>query len=410
MSKNFQKGYINFFLLLILIIGITVGVYLVQQTTNLFPKASETKIPINTMGLGKYASVYINSASKNIRNLPDGRRVIVPSKAYEDGVYIRDAFYAMIGLEDISLSQDSFRFFEQTQSEDGQVHYAVSLREGTDFGFKDDESNLIYLIWAGILNRQGISLNLDKIEEAYLFVTTHVQDGWFISPPGDYRYWADTYDNKAVDTITYNQGLYALSLRFLKELKADLVSDEIVSQAEDNFRSLFKDVGFLPLSKNTQYQDASALLPEFLARFYFDRGMLEGNLVITSIDKLINLASVYDERGNLQGIKTIFAADGSFLPYEVFKPPMNNYGVYQNGGYWPMYTLADLSLAYKISGDNKYKRIAGELMGKELSSDGKSKEFLYLEPDRIGTSDPERSDYSWNALIASALKWSGMTQ
>ena len=138
--------------------------------------------------------------------------------------------------------------------------------------------------------------------------------------------------------------------------------------------------------------------------------MLKDNQVLTSVDKLINFASVYNTDGNLQGIKTLYADNGEFLPYEVFKPPQNNKGVYQNGAYWPMYVLTDLSLAYKISGDIKYKRITEALIEKELKSDGKSKEFIYLEPRRIGTSDPERSDYSWNALIASSLKWSKMIQ
>lgn len=410
MSKNFQKGYINILTILILIIGIIAGVYLIQKQTNILPKAYEAKTLIQTVDLRKYASDYINSASKNIRNLPDGRRCIIPSQAYPFDIYIRDSFYTMIGLEDVSLSRDCFSLFEQTQGENGQIRYAVALNQTDDFGYKDDESNLIYLIWAGALNRQGISLNLEKINKAYLFVNTHVQDGWFISPPGDYRYWADTYDNKESDTISYNQGLYVLSLRFLKEINPNSISDEIISQAETNYRSLFKDVGSLPLSKNTQYQDASSLLPEFLARFYFDQGMLDDNKILASVDKLITLASVYNDKGNLQGIKTLYGVDGSFLPYETFKAPMNNKGVYQNGGYWPMYTLADLSLAYKISSDNKYKQIAEELIRKELGSDGKSKEFLYLEPKRIGTADPERSDYSWNALVAIALKWSGMIQ
>lgn len=132
--------------------------------------------------------------------------------------------------------------------------------------------------------------------------------------------------------------------------------------------------------------------------------------MLTGVDKLINSGSVYNDKGVLQGIKIISAPDGSFLAPDVFSSTMNNTGVYQNGGYWPMYVLADLSLAYKISGDTKYKLLAQQLMEKELKADGKSKEFLYLEPRRVGASDPERSDYSWNALIATALKWSGMTQ
>lgn len=415
MLKTAQKGSVNILLVLFLIIGIIVGVYLVRKPTNILPKAYEAKNSLKIVNLNKYASAYIDSAKKNIKTLPDGRQVIVPSGIYtDDGMYIRDAFYATQGLEDISLSEDCFRFFEQTQAENGQVHYAVAINEeqtnsGYDFGFKEDESNLLYIIWAGILSKEGVSLGEEKVEKAYSFIKTRVQDGWYISTPGDYRYWVDTYINTTNDTITYNQGLYALSLRFLNEMRPDLVPDKALSQAEKNYSSLFDSrFGFLLLSRNTLYQDTSALLPEFLTRLYFNKGMLQDDQVLTAVDRMIKYASVYDEQGRLQGIKTLYGADGSFLHYEVFKPPQNNKGVYQNGGYWPMYVLTDLALAYKISGDNKYKSITEELVEKELGSDGRSKEFIYLEQRRIGLSDPERSDYSWNALITTALKWSGM--
>lgn len=362
------------------------------------------------VALQESASKYIASARKNIRNFPDGRRAIVPSEAYGNGIYARDSFYAMVGLDAPSLSEACFRWFEQTQSEDGQVRPAVAFDPAdTSLGFNDDESNLIYILWAGTLHRQGTSLDQDKIAGAFSFVSTHVQDGWYISSPGDFSYWADTYRNRANDTISYNQGLYALSLRFLRELHPDLVSDDVVVQAENNYRDMFRDgLGFLPLSRFTSYQDASALLPEFLSRLYFNRGMLQDHQIQATVDSLINSASISDG-GDLGGIKVISTANGGFLPSGVFAPPLNGQGEYQNGGYWPMYVLASICLAYKISGDAKYQNLADQLTQKELGTDGRSKEFLYLSAGNIGAFDPERSDYSWNALIAAAFKWAEMT-
>lgn len=42
MFKIAQKGYINFLVLFLLIIGISLGVYLVKKPTNIFPKAYDT--------------------------------------------------------------------------------------------------------------------------------------------------------------------------------------------------------------------------------------------------------------------------------------------------------------------------------------------------------------------------------
>lgn len=281
MSKGFSSV-----LLIILVIGLITGVYLVKKTTNVLPKAYEAKDSyIITSDVRDYASDYINSANKNIVDLAYGKKCIVPSQAYADSIYVRDAFYSVIGLDDVSLSKDCFGQFDQTLAENGQVRFAVPVNpSGASFGFKDDEANMLYLIWAGILNRSGVLIDQQTIKKAYAFITTHVENGWFISPAGDFRYWADTYLNQNGDTITYNQGFYALSLRFLREIDSDLASDETVSKAENNYASLFKD-GYLPLSKNTEYQDASALLPEFLTRFYFNQGMLSDTQVLTGVDR-----------------------------------------------------------------------------------------------------------------------------
>lgn len=375
------------------------------------PKSSEASPNPEPSTLQEFISQYLNSARKNIRNFPDGRRAIVPSEAYGNGIYIRDSFYTMVGLDDPSLSQACFRWFEQTQVENGQIRPAVAFDPtDTSLELKDDESNLIYILWAGTLHRQGVSLDQDKIEKALSFVNTHVQDGLYISPAGNFHYWADTYNNPGPDVITYNQGLYALSLRFLREYRPDLISEEAVARAENNYRSFFKpDLSFLPLSMYTTYQDASALLPEFLARYYFNNGIVPDNQIISSVNHLLNTSSMY--RGtDLQGIKIIAAADGSFLPARVFDPPDRNaQGEYQNGGYWPMYTLASIALAYKITEDPKYRNIADQLTQRELGMDGRSKEFLYLSAGSIGAFDPERSDYSWNALLATAFKWARLT-
>lgn len=356
------------------------------------------------------SSTYTKSAKENIRILPDGRRVIVPSNAYKDHAFTRDSFYAVMGLKDIGLSISSFDFFTKAQKDDGQIPTATYLDGKTEAeDFRDDESTLLYLAWAGIIHQEKIPINQKVIERAFDFIQKHAQDGWYVSPQGDFSYWADTYINKDSDVITYNQGLYALALRSLQKIRPDLVPQQMVDQAETNYRALFRsDLGFLPLSSSTQFQDASALLPEFLARYYFGKGILSDEQILMSVDHLIETAAVSDKNG-VVGIKTMANADGSFLPTDLFSiPALNGEGNYQNGGYWPMQVINALSLAYKISGDNKYRSLIEALIKRELEGGSGSKEFISLEPNRLGHFDENRLNYSWNALIPTALRWAGI--
>ena len=112
---------------------------------------------------------------------------------------------------------------------------------------------------------------------------------------------------------------------------------------------------------------------------------------------------------SLAGLKVICAADGSFLPPERFSvPSLNDPGHYQNGGYWPMYTLIALALRYKLAPDPAQKARIETLVRGELAKDRRSKEIIILAPGVEGAIDPNRSGYTWNSLIVPALKWAGV--
>jgi hypothetical protein len=122
----------------------------------------------------------------------------------------------------------------------------------------------------------------------------------------------------------------------------------------------------------------------------------------------VRAASVY-KSGKIAGIKVICDYNGAFLPADRFHiPVLNRIGDYQNGGYWPMYTLTALALAYKIAPSRTYEAIVEMLVTAELGADGISKEVIILRPGAVGTWDLKRNAYTWNALIAPALHWAGM--
>lgn len=359
--------------------------------------------------LTSLANLYLESARRNIKTTSSGQKVIVPSQMYGE-VYLRDTFFALVGLEDPQLNQDSFRLFSSRQQGNGQMPTAISLdQKAENIKPQDDESTLLFLIWAGLRTRAGEKVDPEKIKQAYSFVSAHVQEGWYFSSAGDFRYWADTYINRQRTVISYKQGLFALAVKMLKEYQPDLVSDQLMHQAQENYRNLFRrNFGFIPLSNQTNYQDASVLLPELLSRLYLGQGMLEEDKIITAVDHLISTATVRDDKRQIRGIKAISQPDGSFLPLELFTPHLRGKGEYQNGAYWPMFILSSLCLAYSINRDPKYQTLAEELIKKELGGDGKSKEFISLSPENPGIFDPLRSDYSWNALIYTALRFAKM--
>jgi len=84
---------------------------------------------------------------------------------------------------------------------------------------------------------------------------------------------------------------------------------------------------------------------------------------------------------------------------------LNRPGDYQNGGYWPMYTLTALALRYKIDPTPALKQTIEQLVRAELAIDHRSKEIIIMIPGEVGVFDPNRSGYTWNALIGPALKW-----
>jgi hypothetical protein len=113
--------------------------------------------------------------------------------------------------------------------------------------------------------------------------------------------------------------------------------------------------------------------------------------------------------GRTAGIKVISGPDGEFLPPEWFsQPSLNQPGDYQNGGYWPMYVLVGLAMAYRISGDRAYEKLIAMLVVREMGRDQRSKEIIRLMPDYIGNYDRNRVNYTWNALIKTACEWAGI--
>ncbi|MBM4429732.1 MAG: hypothetical protein FJ026_05190 [Chloroflexi bacterium] len=170
--------------------------------------------------------------------------------------------------------------------------------------------------------------------------------------------------------------------------------------------------GYVTLGKYSRFasaQDLSAIFPEFLSRYLYDERILSDEVVMAHVERIVGNAAVYTRGRRLAGIKVISSSSGGFLPPTWFhEPALNPRGDYQNGGYWPMYTIVALALAYSISRQARYERMVGQLVTNELALDHQSKEVIRLTPGAVGTFDPLRCNYTWNALIPLACRWAGL--
>jgi hypothetical protein len=357
---------------------------------------------------------YLNSARRNIVTRR-GQRAILSSHIYPKGTFVRDAFYGPLALNHPELSRDCYRWFERTQLPSGQIRTAVGFTpdDQADLPPMDDDSSLLFVIWAAWLKRKGIKVNRDAVERAFQFVQTGVNaEGDYVSAAGPFRYWADTVNPEAPERITHNQGLYALALRSMYALGWGGVVGAQVNAARQRYAGYYNaGLGALTLGRDTWWaakQDISTVFPEFLFRWAFKDRALPDSMVSDTVARLVETAAVYKD-GTIAGIKVICDSDGAFLPAERFHvPALNSPGDYQNGGYWPMYTLTALALAYRIAPQPHYKSIVETLVTAELGVDHNSKEIIVLRPGQVGAWDWKRNGYTWNALIAPALTWAGI--
>jgi hypothetical protein len=380
------------------------------------PAPTVTPAPTSTIQpiLDVLLPYYAQDARNNII-IRNGQRAMLSSHVYPKATFVRDAFYGPLALNDPQLGYDCYRWFEQTQDQaSGQIRTAVPFLPENEplFPTQDDDSSLLFITWSAWLKRHDAPIDQAIVERALAFVRAHVRDDWFVSPVGPFRYWADTVALEVDERVTHNQGLYVLALRSLIELGWGDVADQDLAQARAHYAEAYRaDLGALTLGKDSWWADkldVSVLFPEFMLRWLFGEAALPDELIRSTADRILQTASVSQGR-SIIGVKVICANDGSFLPPEQFYAAvLNQPGDYQNGGYWPMYTLTALALRYSLEPDPTLKQLIEQLVQIELAADHRSKEVILLKPDRIGQSDPNRAGYTWNALIAPALKWAGV--
>jgi hypothetical protein len=394
------------------LLGATGAVLAVSQVYTALTGEASVEAASSITPLLRY---YFNDARNNVV-IKNRRRAMLSSRVYPKATFVRDSLYGPLALNDVNLSAECYRWFAETQNPDtGQIRCAVPFDPKNEFLFQiwDDDSSLLFVTWAAWLKRNRINLDPVHAERAWSFIKAHVINDFHLTPALPFCYWADTVQFDTPERVAHNQGLYALAARSMLEHGWGGVVTADVDRARARYAEFFRpDLGIVALGKDSWWADKldiSVLFPEFLLRWLYKESALPDEMILSMVDRYIPLTSVYTQDKKLAGLKVICAADGSFLPPERYHVPvLNEPGHYQNGGYWPMYTLIALALRYKIAPNKDLRALIETLVRTELAKDRRSKEIIILAPGVEGATDPNRSGYTWNALIAPALKWAGV--
>src|SRR5512135_1230780 len=228
------------------------------------------------------------------------QRAMLSSRVYPKAIFVRDSFYGPLALNDGRLGYDCYRWFERTQDPlSGQIRTAVPFLAENEFLFQpqDDDSSLLFIAWSMWLKRRGFPINRAIIEKAFNFVKAHVQNDWFVSSAGPFRYWADTVAPEVDERITHNQGLYVLALRSMIELGWGGVTDRDFTAARSDYIACYRaDIGALRLGLDSWWNDKldiSVVFPEFMLRYLFSESALPDYIIRSTVDRILQVASIY---------------------------------------------------------------------------------------------------------------------
>lgn len=351
--------------------------------------------------LERFRQLCLETARANLR--PDGW--LIPSAAYPDECYLRDAYWTLRALRDPELARRIFERFAAAQDPDGRLPTSLRLADGGASHIRDDESTALFLLLGLDLVRSGWSGDRGPLARATRFLLDRLdEDGTYQTGPGAGSWWLDTLVLAARDTVTYNQGIVAVALRAARELGLE-APERQVAAAERAYRELYRaDLGTLPLSARTTLRDVSSLVGDYLAWSYFGQPLLAAEQVRST---LAGFARATFPDGDFLGFRVATQLDGSFMPPSWFAPAPDNFpGHYHNGGSWLLYDALALGSALRHGVAEAAELLAARLRA-EVRADWSLHEYLATDPDQPDFGSvpfPWRRDYAWNAYAGRIIE------
>jgi len=325
------------------------------------------------------------------RNYVRRQIVVYPSPAYYNP-YLRDSFWVAQTMDDRRFSTYVLDRFAANERADGEppTWFINAYRYPQ---YHDDESAALALIWAWHnleLYHATPPRRLLQRTLAYLVRRSH--NGRFISSPGTYASWWDAYRLPVPDTLSYNQGLFAVAMRCAKGLGLS-VPTHYIAKAENAYRGMFDaHRGYLTVSKRIPASDASALTGEFLSMWLFNRPILSNKMVLSTLRHL----SPFGPGFRVVVMPGVNDADGAGLASSrQFGIP----GDYQNGASWLLYDALSIGAAGLHGMPGALTRLQARL-ALEFRYGVILHEYLQTNPSLpyYKTEPPWRNRFSWDAF------------
>lgn len=345
-------------------------------------------------------------AAKEIAGSNTKDEKIIPSLAYSDGEWTRDAVWTVLGLEDFNLGRELFKRIIKTQQQNGQI--PTSRRDLGELEINDDESTQAYLLLSYFLYDRGYEFNQQEhnsIINSLNYCALHLDNYgyWKTMNKSGFQTWHDTIIFDKDDVPSYTQGVTAAAFEAGKRMFPDLeIYRSLAKKTQEKYIALSltskNDFGYLPLSgKKSQIVDVSSLFGEFLSLQLFQKSLLPDETVFNTQKSFRGIEKI--------GYKVVSNKDGSYLCQKDFVPDsLNPPGAYQNGGSWLAYDMAAL-LAVQFHG-SEVKNLINDRLEAEFKYKKTLWEYIETNPQspNYGKAPDNRTGYSWNIVFLPLLR------
>jgi hypothetical protein len=363
------------------------------------------------------------------------RPMLAPSIVYSAAgeMYLRDSFFALNGIHNRELNEGVFRLWAENQGEDGAINTLVEPNMA-NLERKSNDSTPLWLMWA-FLNRKrfGTELPAEKVRKAAeYFLRTYDRHH-------DAGCWAQFVMGQ-LDVINYpegtseiceNQGIFAVTLRVIKELKvpgvSENISEDYLQKAEQVYRSYYDPVRkfIVPARGISDAIGFAELFPEFLSLWLHNRKILSDEMVVNHLERIPALlpspeAPYPEAQGTVRPIFIGIPDQGGWSYFaEEWHPMISdthaaNYarhamdGVYYNGGSWMRIEVCGYVTGLQHGWNEARKAIANRLWAEiNISRDfPTSQEYL-----ATSTANPffgYHRVFAWNSFVLQALELAGM--
>jgi hypothetical protein len=364
------------------------------------------------------------------------RPILAPSIWYSAAgeMYLRDSFFALNGIHNRELNKSVFGLWGENQGPDGSINTLIEPNLA-NVERKSNDSTPLWLMWA-LLNRRrfGTRLPMDKVRKAaeYCLKTydprreavCHAQ--FVLGQLDVIRYPEGT------SVICENQGMLAVTLRAIKELRiptvSETLSEEYIGKAEAHYRSYY-DPARKFMRPARDIADAigfAEIFPEYLSLWLFERKILTDEMVVNHLDRIPAIMPRSDcphpEAGGTvrpiliglpQGQKgwSYFTSKWHPMISDSFAANYANHamdGIYYNGGSWMRIEICGY-VAGKLHGWNgARKAIANRLWAEINISPDFPTSQEYLATDPAHPFFGYHRVFAWNSFVLQALEQAGL--